>query len=153
VPGGRASLKPAGNGSDQWGMTARIKAILLQVLATTLFLCLVLMVALPFMAVFSGSDVDPTPLQVLGTVAAVCFYGLAGLAGFGFHGARTRPSWFASTVVALSAVALLTALVAIWSGFGPTPDSAHARWAVAGIMLALTLAGVTLGTVVSRLER
>jgi peptidoglycan/LPS O-acetylase OafA/YrhL len=134
-------------------MTARVKALLLQVLMATLQLCLVLLVALPFMAVLSGSDVDPIPFQVLGSVVAVCFYGLTGLAGVGFRGARTRPSWFASTVVALSAVALLTTLVAMWSGLGPTPESAHARWAVAGIMLALTLVAVALGTVVSRLER
>ena len=134
-------------------MRARTKALLLQVLMATLQLCLALLVGLPFIAILSGSDVDLTPLQVLGTVIAVCIFGLTGLAGVGFHGPRPRPSWFASTVVALSAVGLLTALVAIWSGFGPTPESAHARWTVAAIMLALTLGGVVLGTLVSRLER
>jgi peptidoglycan/LPS O-acetylase OafA/YrhL len=153
VPNGGALLKRRGGVSDQVVMTAHVKAILLQVLLSTLMLCLILLVALPFMAVLSGGEVATTPFQVLGSVVALCFYGLTGLAGVGFRGARPRPSWFASTVVALSAVGLLTALVAIWSGLGPTPESAHARWAVAGIMLMLTLGGVALGTIVSRFER
>jgi hypothetical protein len=125
---------------------------LILIAAASVFLGFV--VLLPFSLVLSGGAVDPAPFRVLGTVLAVCLYGLATLAGIGFRGGRRRASLLSSTVVGLSSVGLLTAVFAIWSGFGPDPENAaYARWIVAGTMAALTCGAVAVGLLRSSLER
>ena len=111
-----------------------------------------LVVLAPFAAVFSGSDIDLGPVRIVATGIAVCVYGFTGLAGLDVRGSRPRASLLSSIVVALSAVGLLTALFAVWPSVGISAQDEHARWLLAGTMLALTLIALAIGMLRRSLE-
>lgn len=149
---GPGRLKRSTAASDQWTVRAHLKAIFGGGLGVAAMVLGALIVVAPFAAVFSGGSVDLGAIRIVALAAVVCLYGLTALAGLDIRGSRPRASLLSSTVVALSVVGLLAALFALWPGVGVSAQDTHARWLIAGMLLALTVVTLAIGMLRRSLE-
>ena len=83
----------------------------------------------------SGSDIDDDSARAIGTAIAIAFFSLTGVAGTNLGQRRPELAWFGYLAAAVSAIALLMMLGAIWSG-----DFGNDNWKPAVIALIFAFA-------------